>query len=302
MAKSSRLPNGQSKAVTGLIILAKVALQMKTTVILAMLLAIAALAYIVQSKPSISVSNTGSNETKVSAAESMPRAIVASEQAAGKSDQFQVAPESYSDLHNPLDYYNRYNEQAARGDAVATIVIIETLLYCQNYGSDNYEESIRATALPQHVIDADLRRYEWCRPLADSIENMDEQLEQFSRLLAESQHPLFLIRLNNDSDEVKRERLIDVLMADYPDPILYKRPFMEMVRFHQENDSPTSEYHEEAWLLLWCDVTWLCDSAAHRRELRTKTYHPHQYEEIEAIEASIRHGIENKDPIALGLR
>ena len=90
------------------------------------------------------------------------------------------------------------------------------------------------------------------------------------------------------------------VMGDYPEQFMYAQAYSAIVVYHREHVDYPDVYRQEAWTLLYCEVSLVCNSNEYRMNLQSVKYRPHEYSEILEIEKSIREAIQSRDWSALG--
>lgn len=240
-------------------------------------------------------------------AENVPRSVDASYSEDSVSGATIMSSAAATKSFVPHQMYLKYVDQAGAGELVAVGILIEDLRYCRNMGKESYgeyasyEDVIRQSALNLETQKSLIEKSEQCAPLVELVGDTDQEATRLYEIISESRHPLIMVRQRNVTADEKRDRILAVILADYPEFFLYDRAFMEAGVYHRIYPEHVDVYREQAWFLLNCDASLSCDRSELRHQLSSKYFHGHEIREIEEIEASIREAIREKDVQRLGL-
>lgn len=94
--------------------------------------------------------------------------------------------------------------------------------------------------------------------------------------------------LGSSDVDLKKARLLAVLMHGYSEPHVYERAYREASSYHDIYIEHKNAFRREAWMILSCEASWNCDSEDYRQFLRTNYYQEHLYKQIREIEEEIR--------------
>ena len=210
-------------------------------------------------------------------------------------------PEEGTQAFRPDELYAEYVDEADAGNLDAQYVLVTALDECRRGAST--EEDIAALerrAVAEKVLQAIEDRFHRCKHLRDAVPNVETEYQQRYQAARDGQHPLVLVKQRGISVDEKRRRVMQAITRQYPESHLYARAYMEAAILYREYPEMLDIHREEAWLLMGCEADFHCDSQKEREYLREK-YHAHDYDEIVAIEASIRRAIGQQDWNDLGL-
>lgn len=210
--------------------------------------------------------------------------------------------ESALESFNPAELYSRYISQAESGDQNAQYVLVTALQECQDVPSTTAEiDDLRRSGMPTDILKAVESRFQRCRPLLVSVPDLNAEYQHWYQAALESQHPLLLVQQRNVDLEEKRERVKAAISADYPEPYLYSRAYLEAAILYREYPEQMDMHRDAAWQLVYCEASLKCNSAELLEYFRNEEYHAHDVEEILSIQSSIEAALQRGDWNALGL-
>lgn len=202
---------------------------------------------------------------------------------------------------DPREMYEKYVDLANAGDLNAKFVLFTVYEQCRNLKDpERFIDTVRRSSLPQELVDREIARAERCAPLLKLLPDPDAASIALYEEIRQSRHPLLLVQTGSLPAEEKKDRLMAAILADYPEPHLYARAFLEAATYHTLYPEHANLVRHEAWMLLHCEASLDCNVHERRRELSTTKVAEHEYGEILLTEKKIREAILRRDPMALG--
>jgi hypothetical protein len=202
---------------------------------------------------------------------------------------------------SPSRQFVDYIDQAVEGNADAQYIVMTALEDClRGVKTAGELEEMRSRGLPSETVAAISDQFERCRALHTAVTDIEAEYERWSRLVRESRHPLILVKRPTDDSAEKRQAIIFALAAKFPEEYLYAEAYMEAARYFRTFPDRIDPVKEAAWLALYCEASFGCDSEAEHEEWRKTTYPPWQYEEIVTLERKIRSALDQEDWDSLG--
>lgn len=201
----------------------------------------------------------------------------------------------------PSELYAKYLAGARGGDPDAQIVLVAVLAECRtSVKSASALERVKQEGMPPDVVEVATARYLRCKSLRDAVPDLDSEYETWESAARENKHPLLLVGQRNVPIDEKRRLLRTAISEEYPERFLYGKAYLEAAAYFREYAEKRDLFREEAWLLIYCDVSPNCDGQKEREFLRNSKYQQYQFDEIQSVEKSILESMKQHDWDALG--